>query len=58
VKVFLILRMTHFYVRLFLHSKGVTGVGVGGDNVGRKFDDIMGNSRKLHKEEHHNVCPR
>jgi len=25
---------------------------------GRKFEDILGSSGKLHKEEHHNMCTR
>jgi hypothetical protein len=25
---------------------------------GRKFGDIMGNWRELHKEEHHGMCTR
>jgi len=29
-----------------------------GKIYGCKFEDIMGNWRKLHKEEHHNMCTR
>jgi hypothetical protein len=46
----------NFYVKLLLHSKDVTDVGVLEKIFGGKFEDILGNWKKLHKEEHHNMC--
>jgi len=37
----------HFYVKPFFHSKGVTDVGVAGENICSKFEDIMGKSKNF-----------
>jgi hypothetical protein len=48
----------HIYMKLPIHSKGVTDVGMLEKIFGSKFEDVLVNSRKLHKEEHNNIFNR
>jgi len=58
VKIFLMLLWVHFYVKYSFTAR-VSQMFVLPEKIfGRKFEDIMGNWRKLHKEEHHNMCTR